>query len=277
MAQLHLQLQADAGAAGHSHVIIEMPQLDATSQSDAADDHNHAMEEMARIDNNGRRRSSCSAADDENHVVIDIDGGTISSSDETPSCVVCTEPLEWVAVGRCGHRAVCSACAARIRCPPKPDLQCCICRTLCPYVVVTKVATTAAADGEPSFSDELPAASQDGRVGDYWYRAAMSAYFDNEQQYEAAAKAASLKEHPSASSVADGEHGQHSRMPPFLIYCLYTALLGVAIGLMFAMDATGWGQTLVILSRSAAVSVAIVLWFLAYYGKSRQGEQQQET
>uniref|UniRef100_J3L168 Reverse transcriptase domain-containing protein n=1 Tax=Oryza brachyantha TaxID=4533 RepID=J3L168_ORYBR len=100
MAQLHLQLQAGdsvAGAAGHSHV-IEMPQLDATSRS-AATDHNHAME-MAPIDNNGRR-SSCSAADDKNHVVIDIDGGgrrSTSSDDDTPSCVVCMEPLEWVAV-----------------------------------------------------------------------------------------------------------------------------------------------------------------------------------
>uniref|UniRef100_J3L166 RING-type domain-containing protein n=1 Tax=Oryza brachyantha TaxID=4533 RepID=J3L166_ORYBR len=238
--------------------------------------------EMAPIDNNGRR-SSCSAADDKSHVVIDIDGGgrrSAGSDDDTPSCVVCMEPLEWVAVGLCGHRVVCSACATRIRSPPKSDHRCCICRTLCPNVVVTNVSATAA-DGEPNFS-ELPVASQDGRVGDHWYCAAMAAYFDDEQQYEAAAKAAAakaaslLKQHPPPSSVAEDEHGHRNGTPDFFSFCLCMAVFGAAIGFFFAGDATGWGQRVGIVSGSAAVSVAIgsVLWLLAKYGYCCWSEQQ---
>ncbi|KAF0920873.1 hypothetical protein E2562_037533 [Oryza meyeriana var. granulata] len=65
------------------------------------------------------------------------------------------EPLEWVAVSQCGHRVVCSVCAARVRSRDNSDHRCCICKIFCPTVVVTKAA--AAADGEPTFSKMLSA------------------------------------------------------------------------------------------------------------------------
>lgn len=54
------------------------------------------------------------------------------------SCAVCAETLEWVAYGPCGHRDVCSTCVARLRfiCD---DRRCCICKTDCSVVFVTKV------------------------------------------------------------------------------------------------------------------------------------------
>uniref|UniRef100_J3L173 RING-type domain-containing protein n=1 Tax=Oryza brachyantha TaxID=4533 RepID=J3L173_ORYBR len=113
-----------------------------------------------------------------NHVVVDIDGAGDTTNSSTVSegscCVVCMEPLEWAAVGRCGHRVVCSMCAARIRSGPRPDKRCCICRTLCSTVVISKKGVT----------------SQDGRVGgEYWYYAAMSAYFNDMEHYKSTKQA----------------------------------------------------------------------------------------
>ncbi|KAI9086119.1 hypothetical protein K1719_031952 [Acacia pycnantha] len=52
-------------------------------------------------------------------------------------CAACAEPLEWVAYSPCLHREVCSTCVARLRliCV---DRRCCICKTQCDRVFVTK-------------------------------------------------------------------------------------------------------------------------------------------
>lgn len=42
-------------------------------------------------------------------------------------CVVCAEPLEWVAIGPCGHREVCALCVVRLRFVLK-DTRCCFCK-----------------------------------------------------------------------------------------------------------------------------------------------------
>uniref|UniRef100_A0A0E0JK93 RING-type domain-containing protein n=1 Tax=Oryza punctata TaxID=4537 RepID=A0A0E0JK93_ORYPU len=179
---------ADVTAAtSHGHV-INMPRLDGSRRSAiaaVATDHSNAID-MTR----GRR----SAADDKSHVHIDIDihpggrGSTSSASDDTPCCVVCTEPLEWVAVGPCGHRVVCSMCAARVRAGPDTDRKCCVCRTLCSSVVVTKAAT--AADTVYTFPKTVPAVtSRDRRAGQFWYYAAISAYFDDKNHYIATKRA----------------------------------------------------------------------------------------
>ncbi|KAG8051596.1 hypothetical protein GUJ93_ZPchr0001g31334 [Zizania palustris] len=163
---------------GHIHV-IDMPQL-----VDASHGSCHVLDRAGPPDTSGR-----------SHVVIDIDAGDGGSSttgtDDAPCCAVCMEPLEWVAVGPCGHRVVCPECAARIRSAPRRSKLCCICRALCPSVVVTK----AASGGEITFSTLPAASSQDGRVGKYWYFAAMSAYFDDEQQYKAAKAVAATIAH----------------------------------------------------------------------------------
>uniref|UniRef100_A0A0E0CGH0 RING-type domain-containing protein n=1 Tax=Oryza meridionalis TaxID=40149 RepID=A0A0E0CGH0_9ORYZ len=123
--------------------------------------------------------------DKSDHVVIDIESegrsGT-TGSDDISSCVVCTEPLEWVAVGPCGHRAVCSMCVARVRAGPDADKRCCICRTRCYTVAVTKAAT--AADTLHAFPKTVPVTSRDWRIGKFWYYAAMSAYFDDWNHYK---------------------------------------------------------------------------------------------
>ncbi|KAG8051600.1 hypothetical protein GUJ93_ZPchr0001g30358 [Zizania palustris] len=111
---------------GHIHV-IDMPQLDASHGSC------HVLDRAGPPDTSGR-----------SHVVIDIDaedddgGSSTTGSDDAPCCAVCMEPLEWVAVGPCGYRVVCPKCAARIRSGSQRSKLCCICRALCPSVVVTK-------------------------------------------------------------------------------------------------------------------------------------------
>jgi E3 ubiquitin-protein ligase ZNF598 len=56
-------------------------------------------------------------------------------------CAVCADTLEWVAYGSCGHRDVCSTCIVRLRFV-MGDNKCCICKTVCPFVFVTKVSTS---------------------------------------------------------------------------------------------------------------------------------------
>ncbi|KAL6657558.1 hypothetical protein ACP70R_005338 [Stipagrostis hirtigluma subsp. patula] len=119
--------------------------------------------------------------DDSHDVAVDVAG---AEDDDGPSCcLVCTEPMEWVAVGRCGHRFVCSRCMVRLRFFHQ-NRRCCVCRTRCPRVVVTRW------DGacrDAAILSTLPLfALWEGRVGKYWYHRHTAAYFEDENEYKAA-------------------------------------------------------------------------------------------
>lgn len=96
-------------------------------------------------------------------------------------CAVCAEPLEWVAYGSCLHREVCSTCVARLRfiCD---DRRCCICKTECNIVFVTK----ALGDYTRMINDfsTLPSEVREGKVGSYWYHEDTNAFFDDADQYK---------------------------------------------------------------------------------------------
>ncbi|XP_010938163.1 uncharacterized protein [Elaeis guineensis] len=96
------------------------------------------------------------------------------------SCAVCADALEWVAYGSCGHREVCSTCVVRLRFVLN-DHRCCICKTECPIVFVTKALgdyTTVITD----FS-MFPANATEGKVGQYWYHEDTQAFFDDVDHY----------------------------------------------------------------------------------------------
>ncbi|XP_054819143.1 uncharacterized protein LOC129318416 [Prosopis cineraria] len=96
-------------------------------------------------------------------------------------CAVCAEPLEWVAYGPCLHRDVCSTCVARLRfiCD---DRRCCICKTQCDRVFVTK----ALGDFTRMINDfsVLPSDVREGQVGSYWYHEDTNAFFDDADHYK---------------------------------------------------------------------------------------------
>ncbi|KAK7259155.1 hypothetical protein RIF29_24754 [Crotalaria pallida] len=96
-------------------------------------------------------------------------------------CAVCAEPLEWVAYGPCLHRDVCSTCVIRLRfiCD---DRRCCICKTECDTVFVTK----ALGDYTRMINDfsALPSNVREGKVGSYWYHEDTNAYFDDMDHYK---------------------------------------------------------------------------------------------
>ncbi|RLN31142.1 E3 ubiquitin-protein ligase hel2 [Panicum miliaceum] len=97
------------------------------------------------------------------------------------SCAVCAETLEWVAYGPCGHRDVCSTCVVRLRFV-MDDKKCCICKTVCPSVFVTKAL------GEYTrvindFS-VFPTGVNEGKTGDFWYHEDTQAYFDDADHYK---------------------------------------------------------------------------------------------
>ena len=52
-------------------------------------------------------------------------------------CIVCAEPLEWVAYGHCGHKDACSKCVTRLRFVLE-DHRCVICQQKLPAVFVTR-------------------------------------------------------------------------------------------------------------------------------------------
>ncbi|TXG63226.1 hypothetical protein EZV62_010220 [Acer yangbiense] len=97
------------------------------------------------------------------------------------SCAVCADALEWVAYGACGHREVCATCVARLRFICQ-DRRCCICKTDCNVVFVTK----ALGDYTRIISDfsVLPSDLREGRVGSYWYHEDTQAFFDDMDQYK---------------------------------------------------------------------------------------------
>ncbi|WOL00267.1 hypothetical protein Cni_G08980 [Canna indica] len=96
------------------------------------------------------------------------------------SCAVCTEALEWVAYGPCGHREVCSTCVIRLRFI-MGDRCCCICKTECPVIFVTK----ALGDYTRMVTDfsVFPPSPTEGRVGQYWYHEDTQVYFDDMDHY----------------------------------------------------------------------------------------------
>ncbi|KAK9814997.1 hypothetical protein WJX73_004339 [Symbiochloris irregularis] len=90
-------------------------------------------------------------------------------------CVVCAEPLEWLAYASCGHREACSKCVARLRFVMQ-DKRCVICQQQSPGVVVTR--------NLGSFTQILPASEfQNLQVrvesGDLQYLPAAEAFFDD--------------------------------------------------------------------------------------------------
>ncbi|KFK37470.1 hypothetical protein AALP_AA4G261000 [Arabis alpina] len=93
------------------------------------------------------------------------------------SCAVCAENLEWVAYGSCGHREVCSTCVVRLRFI-FGDRRCCICKTECPLVFVTK----ALGDETKTISDftSFPLVVKEGSV---WYHEETKVIFDDLNQY----------------------------------------------------------------------------------------------
>ncbi|CAM0906898.1 unnamed protein product [Alopecurus aequalis] len=144
---------------------------------------------------------------------------------EPSECAVCMEPLEWVAIGPCGHREVCSQCAVhiRVRSRSKPtDRRCSICREPCPAVVVTK-----AGGGRHLYTKLASLGSFQGRVGDYWYHGASAAYFDDERQYEAT-RMAYLDLEDGDARAKDADDGQ---VAPCVCICspVARAMLYVAI------------------------------------------------
>ncbi|XP_061366223.1 E3 ubiquitin-protein ligase HEL2-like isoform X2 [Gastrolobium bilobum] len=96
-------------------------------------------------------------------------------------CAVCAEPLEWVAYGPCLHREVCSTCVARLRFI-FDDRRCCICKTECNLIFVTK----ALGDYTRMINDfsALPLEVREGKVGSYWYHEDTNAFFDDVDHYK---------------------------------------------------------------------------------------------
>jgi len=68
-------------------------------------------------------------------------------------CVICAEPLQYVAYGPCGHRDACVECVARLRFV-MADQRCVICQQTCPLVFCTRaMGDYTASLGEAGFGE----------------------------------------------------------------------------------------------------------------------------
>ncbi|KAL6841714.1 hypothetical protein ACP4OV_028226 [Aristida adscensionis] len=102
-------------------------------------------------------------------------------------CARCRKPMEWVAVGRCGHRSVCRACMVRLRFFDRSK-RCPVCRAWCATVVVVPISSGACCEANAkSLLSKLPLLPlRGGRVGKHWYHRDTTAYFEDKQEYIAA-------------------------------------------------------------------------------------------
>ncbi|RCV38193.1 LOW QUALITY PROTEIN: hypothetical protein SETIT_8G122700v2 [Setaria italica] len=109
-----------------------------------------------------------------------VDNGAGSKN----QCVVCAESMRSVAIGRCGHRGVCSKCMVHGRFFQQ-NRRCYICNIQCPKVLVAK-----ADDGvcdRAATPPKLPRFTfRDGCVGNYWYPGHTAAYFEEDKEHQAA-------------------------------------------------------------------------------------------
>ncbi|PAN14951.1 hypothetical protein PAHAL_2G454500 [Panicum hallii] len=178
--------------------------------------------------------------------VMDIGAPDQDDADCENCCVVCTEPLEWVAVGRCGHRVVCRKCMVRIRFFYR-NKHCCICKTHCSKVIVTKRDTVSA-----NIMSKLPLfALREGRVGEIWYHRHTAAYYEDEQEYNAA--------RAECKGIISPFYQPWYYVMILLIYFI---VMGVAIGTGYALEAKHRpGQVRAYaVSVSVAVAIAIIFW-----------------
>uniref|UniRef100_A0A0E0QBM9 RING-type domain-containing protein n=1 Tax=Oryza rufipogon TaxID=4529 RepID=A0A0E0QBM9_ORYRU len=191
-----------------------MPKFDA---NDDDDDHVH-------VENAAATAAACSSSparpttaqphltnDDDHHShVIDIDAAAAAAAGGRRSCAVCMETLEWAAIGPCGHGEVCAGCALHIRVFQNNRL-CCICRSPCRVVVVTRRRLARRLLAATEVADRWRV---EGRVGEYWYHAGMEAFFDDERQYEAAKAAAQLGPPPPPPPQPSGDANENPPPPP---------------------------------------------------------------
>ena len=90
-------------------------------------------------------------------------------------CVVCAEPLQFVAYGKCGHRDACVECVARLRFV-MDDTRCVICQQTCPTVFVTRaMGDYTESIGEAGF-EQLP---DRARSRELWHDKKLDMYFDD--------------------------------------------------------------------------------------------------
>ncbi|CAL5061522.1 unnamed protein product [Urochloa decumbens] len=152
---------------------------DAENHGNVKDVEPRLTRESAAAANSGVNTTSHESASDH---VVDVAPSEDSDHDTNNCCIVCTEPSEWVCIGRCGHRVVCRKCTVHI-CFFHRNKSFCICRTWCPKVIVAKRGARA------DILSTLPVfALREGRVGrrQLWYHWLTTAYYEDEQEYSAA-------------------------------------------------------------------------------------------
>jgi hypothetical protein len=228
--------------------------------------HCHAIDIDIDVDDgsDGTQPLDQHAAEANHRHAIDINGGMIDHPPESIECAVCMERAEWVAVGPCGHREICSQCAVRIRLV-EGNRRCCICRALCPTVIVT------GAGGERHIHSKLAAAS-DGRVGKYWYHEASAAYFESKEQYRAAKRACS--EQAAEEDIADENDDVDPSSPfrLFLVYLVINFFGGTMLCAGLAAADIHWGHKLAMLLGGGfgCAAIATIFWFLVDWFRGGQ-------
>ncbi|RLN34012.1 hypothetical protein C2845_PM03G13330 [Panicum miliaceum] len=205
----------------------------------------HVVLGIADLQVHGDDAESSQESTNDDHI-MDVAGEPEDDADCENCCVVCTEPLEWVAIGRCGHRVVCRKCMVRIRFFYR-NKRCCICKTHCSKVIVTRRDTASA-----NIMSKLPLfALREGRVGKIWYRRHTAAYYEDEQEYNAA--------RAECKGIISPYYQPWYWIIILLISCIS---VGVTMGTGYAREAkhrSGQVRAYAV-SISVAVVIGIIFW-----------------
>ena len=117
---------------------------------------------------------------------------------EAECCVVCAEPLAFVAKGPCGHADACAECAVRLR-AVLGDRRCCLCQVEAEAVLATRHMGKFTAPFPAGGVSEMHARA---RAGELWFLEAAGVFFDDPVAF---------REMESRCAVQCGECGE--RLP----------------------------------------------------------------
>ncbi|CAN6219577.1 unnamed protein product [Urochloa humidicola] len=238
--RIELQVHQVNGDADESHGNVNDDVQPRLARDSAAADHGGVLGGVA----NARSTSHESVNDH----VIDVAPPEDDADNNTNNCcIVCTEPSEWVAIGRCGHRVVCRKCMVRTRFFHR-DKRCCVCRARCPKVIVAKRGARV------DILSTLPLfVLREGRVGKrpLWYHSLTAAYYEDEREYNA------------ARAACEG-----ILSPFFHPLCWFLVLYGCLIGwgVIIGTDCTvafkhrSARVTAYVVSISVAMLIATIIW-----------------
>ncbi|CAG9463126.1 unnamed protein product [Pedinophyceae sp. YPF-701] len=121
-------------------------------------------------------------------------------------CIICAEPLEWVAIGACKHKEACSKCCVKYRFAMK-NRQCFICKQEQPELYITRF--------NEEYTATFEALHKARDADELKYNELLDAYFDDAQHFAAIERLTSLHCPKCSETLGEDAAPEFRQMAPF--------------------------------------------------------------